>query len=328
MAAAALNRLSNSVDGRSARAMTNVHFILNWLPNVEFAGLWVAEQYGWFKKAGIHMTYTPWSASVYPETQVQERGGNTFGFQSSAALAIARSKGVPDRALYADTQKSVFGLSVLASSKIYKITDLKGKRVGYQAHEFYVPATMLSYAGLSQSDWKPVTVGFDPAQLTSGQVDAYLVFVTNEPIALRLQGVQTRTFRAADYGFHAYDDVLFTYDGLINKNPALVRKVVTQAAHGFWYAHSHPTSIAQLTVKHYFPASAAGSGVSAARNLQQQTLELQTFTPFSRDSKGGFSGTMTTATWQSLINTLYKYHEITSRPSAASMFTNRFNPYR
>ena len=44
-----------------AHAMTNVYFLLNWLPNVEFAGLWVAQQKGWFQKAGIKMNFTPWS---------------------------------------------------------------------------------------------------------------------------------------------------------------------------------------------------------------------------------------------------------------------------
>src|SRR5436305_7457228 len=138
------------------RAATDVHFILNWIPNVEFAGIWVAQQKGWFQKAGINMTFTPYSLSVHPETDVLTHGGNTFGFQSSAAIAIARSKGVPITALYADTQRSVFGLTVLAKSKIYKVTDLKGKRVRYQPHELYVPSTMLGHAGLQPTDWTPV----------------------------------------------------------------------------------------------------------------------------------------------------------------------------
>jgi ABC-type nitrate/sulfonate/bicarbonate transport system substrate-binding protein len=325
LAAAALNTLSNQVDGRAARQMTNVHFILNWLPNVEFAGIWLAEKYGWFNKAGIHMTFTPYSLSVHPETDVPQRGGNTFGFQSGAAIIQARATGVPDTALYTDTQRSVFGLTVLAKSKIYKITDLRGKRVGYQPHELYVPETMLAYAGLKQSEWKPVQVGFDIAQLTAGQVDAYLTFQTNEPIALALQGVKTRSFKAADYGFHFYDDVLFTYDGLIKSKPALVRTVVSLLARGFRMAHMHPDAAARLTVKYYFPASAGGT--TAAKNLQQQLMEMRAFSPFSRDSRGGFSGTMTATQWQQSINTLYRYGEIKSKPAASAMFTNRFNPY-
>jgi ABC-type nitrate/sulfonate/bicarbonate transport system substrate-binding protein len=310
-----------------AKAPVKVHFILNWLPNVEFAGLWAAQQFGWFKKAGIQMTFTPWSASVHPETDVPSQGGNTFGFQSGAAIAIAASQGAPDVAVYSDTQKSVFGLTVLNKSHITKISDLKGKRIGYQPHEIYVPETMLSSAGLKPSDYKLVPVGFDIAQLTSGQVDAYLTFITNEPIALNMQHVGNHTFPAANYGFHFYDDVMFTTSNLIKSNPALVRKVTKVVALGFTWAHENPVAAAKLTTKNFFPASSAGKGVSAANNLRQQTLELQTFKKFSANAKGHYVGLMTQAYWQDSINTLMKYHEIKSAPSASSIFTNKFNPY-
>ncbi len=323
VAAAALNRLEAA--HHTSRPMVKVYFILNWLPNVEFAGLWVAEQYGWWRQAGIRIDYKPYSLSVHPEVDVPARGGNTFGFQSGAAIAIAVAQHVPIEALYTDTQRSVFGLTVLASSKIHKITDLRGKRVGYQPHELYVPETMLADAGLKPADWKPVPVGFDIAQLTSGQVDAFLTFQTNEPIALKLQGVATRSFKAADYGFHFYDDVLFSSTSLINGNPTLVRNVVKVAARGFKWAHSHPMQAARYTVRRYFPASA---GISAQKNLLQQIKELQTYSAFSRDSRGSFSGTMTAKYWQDGVNTLYRFHLIHTKPSVSSLFTNKFNPYK
>jgi ABC-type nitrate/sulfonate/bicarbonate transport system substrate-binding protein len=311
-----------------SHAMTKVHFILNWLPNVEFAGLWVAQRFGWFKKAGIDMSFTPWSQSVKPETDVPSRGGNTFGFQSGAAIAIARAQGINIVATYSDTQKSVFGLTVLNKSHITNIKQLKGKRIGYQPHELYVPETMLASVGLKSSDYKLVPVGFDIAQLTAGQVDAYLTFITNEPIALDMQGVPNHSFRAADYGFHFYDDVMFTTQNLIVHNPALVRKVTTVVAQGFKWAHSHPDLAARLTVNNFFPASTAGSGVSAANNLKQQTLELRKFKQFSADKKGRYTGLMATSYWQDSINTLYRYGEIKTKPAAAAIFTNAFNPYR
>jgi ABC-type nitrate/sulfonate/bicarbonate transport system substrate-binding protein len=306
-----------------SRAMVNVHFILNWLPNVEFAGLWVAQQKGWWEQAGIHMTYTGWSPAVHPETDVPAKGGNTFGFQSGAAIGIAASKGVPITALYTDTQRSVFGLSVMPKSGISSLGQLKGKRIGYQSHEFYVPATMMSCVGVTESQWKPVEVGFDPTELTQGHVDAYLVFVTNEPIALSLEGIHVHTFDAADHCFHFYDDVMFTTRSLIKSDPSLVKKVTSIVARGFAWAHSHPADAAHITVDKYFPAA---KGTSAQQNLTQQVLELRAFTPFSRDSHGKFSGLMNRKYWQDSINILYRYKQITSRPNVSQIFTNKFNP--
>lgn len=326
LAAKALNDLAKKDARTYAKAPVQVHFILNWVPNVEFAGLWVAEKFGWWKQLGIQMTYTPWSASVHPETDVPNQGGNTFGFQAGAAIAIAAAQHVPIEALYTDTQRSVFGLTVLSSSNIHKITDLRGKRIGYQPHELYVPQTMLAYSGLHPSDWRPVPVGFNIVQLTAKRVDAYLTFLTNEPIALSLQGVKTRSFRAADYGYHFYDDVLFTYRGLIQSKPGLVRNVVSAVARGFAYAHTHPVSVAQLTVRNFF--SQLGTGESAKLHMQQQVLELQAFTPFSRDATGRFRGLMTRSYWQDSVNTLSRYGLIKTKPNISTLFTNQFNPYR
>ncbi|MBV9278601.1 MAG: ABC transporter substrate-binding protein [Chloroflexi bacterium] len=327
VAAQALNRLASQHPNRRAHAMTTVQFILNWLPNVEFAGLWVAQKYGWWQKAGIQIKYTPWSASVHPETDVPRDGGNTFGFQSGAAIAIAASQHVPIQALYTDTQKSVFGLTVLKKSHITRLTQLKGKKVGYQPHELYVPETMLASVGLKiNRDWKPVPVGFDIVQLTQGNVDAYLTFVTNEPIALDMQGVPNYTFDAANYGFHFYDDVLFTYTGLIKNHPGLVRSVVANVAKGFQWAHTHPAQTARLTVNCCFHS--LGTGENASQHLQQQVRESQAFVPFSRDSGGRFSGLMSTSYWRDSINTLFRYGEIHSKPNPATIYTNQFNPYR
>jgi ABC-type nitrate/sulfonate/bicarbonate transport system substrate-binding protein len=327
VAAKALNALAAKNARKSTHALTNVHFILNWLPNVEFSGLWMAEKFNWWGKAGIHITYTPYSTSVHPETDVPEHGGNTFGFQASAAIAIARANGVKITALYTDTQHSVFGLTVLDSSHIWpNIRNLKGKKVGYQPHELYVPQTMLAYAGLKPSDWIPRPVGFDITQLTQHAVDAYLTFVTNEPIALKLEGVKAHTFPAYQYGYHFYDDVLFTYNGLIQKNPGLVRKVVATTAEGFRWAHSHPDQAARYTVRCCF--SQLGTGETRSSHLQQQILESRAFVPYSKDSTGRFRGLMTTSYWRDSINTLFKYGLIHSKPNPATIYTNRFNPYR
>jgi NitT/TauT family transport system substrate-binding protein len=310
-----------------ARALTNVYVILNWLPNVEFDGLWVAQQKGWLKRDGINMSFKPWSNGVFPETDAVARGGNTFGFDSGAAIVINKSKGVPITAVYSDTQKSVFGLTVLASSGIKKLSQLRGKSIGYQTHELYVPETMMSCIGMtSGKDYKVVPVGFTTDDLTSGQTAAHLTFVTNEPIALALAGVKTRTFPAASYCFHFYDDVMFAPDALIKSNPSLVKKFTADVAKGFAWAHSHPDLAAHLTVNNYFPASKAGSGVTARANLTQQVLEARAFSPYCKDSQGVFSGLMSTSQWNDSINTLYKYHQITKLVSPSSVFTNQFNP--
>jgi ABC-type nitrate/sulfonate/bicarbonate transport system substrate-binding protein len=320
-AARALNALSRQNAAHSSKSLTDVHFILNWVPNVEFAGLWMAEKQKVWEKNGLHLSYTPWSQSVTPEKDVPARGGDTFGFQSGAAIAIAVSQGEKITALYTDTQQSVFGLTVMNSSHITNLKQLKGKKVGYQSDELYVPQTMLSYVGLKQTDWTPVPVGFNIDQLTSGHVAAYLVFVTNEPISLAMNHQAATTFPAYKYGFKSYDDVMFTYNGLIKSNPSLVKKVTGIVARAFQYGHTHVQQTARYVTSTTYKLA------NSKQNLEQQILELQAFKPYSQTSPGHYAGTMNTGHWQQLINTLFKYGLIKSKPNAATIYTNRFNPY-
>jgi len=325
VAAKKLNALSRQNTAHTSKNLTEVHFILNWLPNVEFAGLWMAEKQKVWEKNGIKLTFTPWSQSVTPERDVPARGGNTFGFQSGAALAIAAAQGEKITALYTDTQQSVFGLTVMNRSHITSLKQLKGKRVGYQGDELYVPQTMLAYAGLEPTDWTPVPVGFNINQLTAGRVDAYLVFVTNEPIDLSMRGMKATTFPAYKYGFKSYDDVMFTYTGLTQSNPSLVKKVTGIVARAFQYGHTHVQETAKYVTSTTFkPASAS----QAKQNLQQQTMELAAFKSYSQTGNGQYKGLMNTAHWQQLINTLYKYKLIKSKPNAGTIYTNKYNPYK
>jgi NitT/TauT family transport system substrate-binding protein len=326
---AGLGRSPVLAKSRAHGELAHVHFILSWVPNVQFAGLWVAQQKGWFRQAGIDMTFKSWAPGVFPETDVPARGGSTFGFQSGAAIAIARAKGVPITALYADAERSVFGLTVLASSPIHSIRQFRGKTIAYQPSELYVPETMLSCVGLQEGrDYRTVQAGFDVMRLTSGQADGYMTFLVNEPVALRLHGVRTRSFPAADYCFHFYDVVMFAPDSLIKKDPALVRAVTRVVARGYTWAHQHPDLAARLTVAHYFSVKMAGNGVSARENLQQQILESRGFGRFSKDPNGRFSGLMTAKYWQDSINILLRYHLISRRVNPNAVFTNAFNPNR
>src|SRR6266567_1115558 len=53
VAARSLNALAHKENASTSKSLTDVHFILNWLPNVEFAGLWMAQKFNWWQKAGI-----------------------------------------------------------------------------------------------------------------------------------------------------------------------------------------------------------------------------------------------------------------------------------
>ncbi len=314
-AVVALPRPSSARTSAHAVGMTKVSFYLNWITNVEFAGIWVAQQKGWWKEAGLDVTAKGFDFSNDPVVFVGA-GKYTFGFQDGAAIIQARAQGIPVKAVYASAQKSPFAFITMPNSGIKSVRGFKGKRIGYQSHQKYVLEAMLNSVGLSLKDITPVVVQFDPTVLLAGKVDAYLAFLTNEPIELSLtKGLKVNVIPASDYGYKFYSDVLFATDNTITSNPDLVRKVVSVMDRGWRYALAHPAETARIVV----PALDKNDTVA------QQTGEMTAFGPLSKTSDAGV-GHMSASTWQYGINLLLKYKQITTSVPAGDVFTTRFLP--
>lgn len=299
-----------------AASLTPVSFALNWITNVEFAGIWAAQHEGWWTQAGLSVTVRGYDFSNDPIVLVGA-GKYQFGFQDGASLVIARANGhIPLQAVWASGQKSPFAFITLPKSGITSVKDFKGKRIGYQAHELYVLKSMLNQVGMSLSDVKPVVVEFDPTVLLAGRVDAYLAYLTNEPIEMAQKyHVNVNIIRASDYGYNFYSDVLFTTNGLIKSNPGLVAKVVAVMDRGWKYALAHPSQLAKWVV----PALDKNDTIS------QQEAEMTALRQLA-SAPGAPTGTMTTDRWQAGINLLVKYGQIKKPFPASDVFTDQFLP--
>ncbi len=299
-----------------AASMSSVTFSLNWIKNVEFGGLWAGQEKGWWQQAGLDMTAKAWDYTDDPAVLVGA-GKYMFGFQDGASLIIARSRGVPVKAIWASGQKSPFCFITMPGSNIKTVKDFRGKRIGYQGHERYVLESMLNDQGMTINDVKPVVVGFDPTLLVAGKVDAYLAYITNEPIELALgHHLKVNIIKASDYGYDFYSDVLFTTDSVIKNHPDLVRKVVSVMDRGWKYAMAHPAEVANYVIK---------QKLDTQDSVAQQTAEMKALTPLS-EVPGIAVGSMTAAKWQYGINLLLKYKQIPASFPVNQVFTTQFLP--
>jgi ABC-type nitrate/sulfonate/bicarbonate transport system substrate-binding protein len=231
-------------------------------------------------------------------------------------LLIARAAGVPIKAVWASGESSPFAFITMPKSGITSPKDFKGKVIGYQAHEKYVLDAMLSAVGLTERDVTPQVVGYDPAVLLAGKVDAYLAYLTNEPIEMAQKyHVKVNIIPASKYGYNFYSDVLFTTDSLIKSNPALVQKVVSIMDRGWKYALAHPTWIANIVVPK----------LDNQDSVSQQVEEMKALAKLA-SVPGAPTGSMTAARWQAGSNLLLKYKQIKTAVPATSVFTTQFLP--
>lgn len=232
--------------GARAQAATKVTVALDWYPNANHAGLYLALANGWFAEEGLEVDlYTP--ADPTTVLQTVGAGRDTFGISYQTDVLLARAEGVPVVSVAAIAQQPLMGIMTLAEAGLARPADLKGKVVAYPgipSQEAFL-VTMLEHDGLTMDDVELVNVGFDlgPAVI-SGRADAAMgAFWTHEPIVLDRQGVATGMMRVEEFGVPPYYElVLVASETTVADDPETVRAFLRAAARGYEAAAADPAA--------------------------------------------------------------------------------------
>jgi NitT/TauT family transport system substrate-binding protein len=245
---------------------------LGWIANVENAGEYVAEDKGYYTDENLDLTITPGGPSTTVEPLVAS-GKALVGLSSVDIIARARAEGAPLVIIGSTLQVNPMSIMSLASSPINSLDDLKGKRLCIQTSGVSVMDGVLSANDISKDDVEYVTADFDPSPLVAGDCDAFVSFLNNQPVTLKLQGVDTVTFPLSDYGYNAWGDVLFTTEEALadSTQREAVKGILAGTIKGWDDALADPDAAAELVVN--------GAGKSQNLDLEQQKLAAAAFIP-------------------------------------------------
>ena len=222
-----------------------------WLHQFQFAGYYVAKEKGYYKSFGLDVELKEFKYGMNVTDEVVD-GKSDFGVGRSS-LIIDRIQKKPVVLLSAIFQKSPHILLSKKSSRINKISDLKGKRVMVTG-DLVTSASivvMLSNQGLSMQDIIKQEHTFDLNDLIEGNTDTMGAYVSNEPYQLKLKGIETQVFDPADYGFDLYSDIMFTSKEAVRKDPERAEAFRKATLKGWEYAFSNIEETAKLINEKY-----------------------------------------------------------------------------
>jgi putative hydroxymethylpyrimidine transport system substrate-binding protein len=219
---------------------------LDWYPNANHAGLFLAQERGYYADEGLAPEiYTPSDPTTVLQTV--GAGRDAFGISYQTDVLLARAAEVPVVSVLALVQTPLQGVMVLADSGIERPADLVGKTVGYPgipSQEAFL-ATMLESDGATMADVELVNIDFNlvPA-LASGQVDASLgAFWTHEPILAAQEGFATEMLRVDDWGVPPYYElVIAASDATVADRPDLVERFLRATRRGYEDAIADPAA--------------------------------------------------------------------------------------
>lgn len=235
-----------------AQDVPKVTLALDWYPNANHAGIYMARERGYFAEAGIDVEIVVPSD---PTTVLQTVGAgrDTFGISYQSEVLFARSQEVPVVSVAALVQHPLNSIMVLDSSPIQTPADLAGKSVavtGLPADDAFLQ-TILEDSGLSLDDVEVINVGYDllPA-IFSGRADAVIgVYWTHETILAEREGNPVRYFRVEEWGVPDYYElVLVSGETTIENQPEVVSAMLAALQRGYNDAIADPATALDLLI--------------------------------------------------------------------------------
>ena len=213
---------------------------LLWLNQSQFAGVYAAKEEGYYRDASLSVQIVPGGPGVNPILLVAS-GSETFGIASATDIVLARSKGVPVRALSTIVPENPTCFFARKNSGISTVRDFVGKRVGTKLGfelDYYLDA-MLEREGVKRSDLDVIPIQFDLSPFFRGDVDVWCGYRINEPNIVRERGIEINEILPSDYGVEVPGDVLFTSEDFFHSHADLTWAFVDATWRGWKFSRDN-----------------------------------------------------------------------------------------
>ena len=230
--------------GTANKDLKPLIFIIDWLPEPTYLGVYYAADIGEFEKAGYLVTVRPIQGA---NTVVSSIGNGEYpiGIASGAATVLGRGKGnIPVKSLgviYEDISSVVYGIASKSMAK--KPKDLEGMNVGLypgsitnDEFEAFIEANHLDESKISKIN----LTSADIPLLLAGKVDAVLHYNEMSPALVdvrkdipKVDGKRAWHLLLRDYGVKSYGVNLVTSEKALEEQGDELKKIARAVYNGY-----------------------------------------------------------------------------------------------
>lgn len=231
---------------------TKVTFVLDWTPNTNHTGLYVAQEKGYFSDAGLEVEI------VQPPEDGAEMlvgsGNAQFGvsFQDSLLPAVAGDNAMPIEAVAAVVQHNTSGIISRKGEGMDTPKGMEGKK--YATWDLPIEKATLKQVieddggDFDKVELIPSTVTDEVSALQSQAVDAIWIFYGWAGVATEVAGLETDyfAFKDIDPVFDYYTPVIIGNSNWMKENPDTAKAFLDALKKGYEFAIDSPEEAAEM----------------------------------------------------------------------------------
>jgi NitT/TauT family transport system substrate-binding protein len=311
-----LSACSSPTPAGEAGTLVHIRLPMGYIPNVQFAPLYVAVEKGYFSDAGIQIEFD----YSFETDGVALVGADELQFAvvSGEQVLLARAQGLPVVYVAAWYQQYPVAVVSKVEQGILEPADLQGKKIGLPGlfgANYIGLAALLYSAGLSEQDVTLDSIGFNQVEaLATDQEQAVSVYTANEPVQLKAQGYDLNEIRVSDHVQLASNGLL-TNEATIAQHPDLVRGMVSALLKGLAATSADPAEAYEISRKYVENLSQADEAIQ--KEVLARSIELW------RADRSGYSDPQA---WQNMQATLIQMGLLVEPLDLTKAFTNEFVP--
>ena len=255
MAIVMVMMLSGCGNKASDNGLEKVTFVLDWTPNTNHTGLYVAQELGYFEEAGLEVEIQQPPEDGAAVLVASGRADFGVSFQDFMAAALAGDDALPITAVASVIQHNTSGIISRAGEGMDTPKGMEGHSYATWngAIELATLEEVVKADGgdFSKVELIPSTVTDEVSALKTNSVDSIWIFYAWAGVKTELEGLDTDYFEFADIDpvFDYYTPVIISGNKFLEENPETAKAFLGALQKGYEYAIQNPEEAAEILCK-------------------------------------------------------------------------------
>ncbi len=297
-----------------------IDFVLDWTPNTNHTGLYVAIEKGYFKDRGFEIRIVQPSQDGAELMVSSGQGQFGVSFQDYLIHGLVAEHPLDIKAVAAVVQHNTSGIISRKGEGMDRPKGLSGK--SYATWDLPIEKAMIKEVveadggDFEKIKMLPSNVTDEVAALSSKQVDAIWVYAGWGGIATEVAGLETDYFAFADISpvLDYYTPVIIANNNYLKDNPDRARAFLAALKDGYEFAIEKPEEAAEILLKH------------APELDRELVLESQKYLSPLYKAEVNRWGYIDVARWDGFFNWLYEENLIDKKLEEGAGFSNDYLP--